>query len=237
MIDYFSYLKNPIPYNSSEVSLSFKKNLTIFWKTTLLTFGLALIAAIFSYSFNEFLVYTFSIESLSKFQVNNFDHLIKSFGKYKLIFVALIVPALEELIFRLPLKIKSSFLAISIGMLLYPLFGFSYLHFDFASPKAYLFLSLFFIFLPILLNWLFTLINLEDILIKKYKYFFYFSASLFAIVHIPNFKPLNYNLIYLYPFYVLPQFVMGLSLGYLRNKCGLKYSWLLHGLINLPHGF
>ena len=237
MIDYFSYLQNPLPYNASEVPFTYKRNLITFGKTVLLTFGLVLIAAIFSYSFNKFLVYTFSIKSLSDFQVNNFDHLIKSFGKYKLIFVVLIVPAIEELIFRLPLRIKSSFLAISIGMLLYPLFGFSYFHFDFASPKSYLFVSLFFILLPIVLNWLFGLINLEDILKKKYKYFFYFSAALFAIVHISNFKPLNYHLIYLYPFYVLPQFVMGLSLGYLRNKCGLKYSWLLHGLINLPHGF
>lgn len=237
MIDYFSYLKSPRPYNISEVSLSYKENFIIFCKTTLLTFGLVVIAAIFSYSFDQFLVYTFSIKSLSNFQVKNFDHVIKIFGRYKLIFVVLIVPAIEESIFRFPLRIKSSFLAISIGMLLYPLFGFSYFHFNFTSLHDYLFAGLFFTLLPFSLNWFFIWINLEDILRKKYKYFFYFSAALFAFVHISNFKPLNYHLFYLYSFYVLPQFVMGLSLGYLRNKCGLKYSWMLHGLINLPHGF
>ena len=237
MINYFTYLQNPKPTDINEQPLAFKQKLIIFFKTTLLTFGLAIAAACFSYLFDQFLVFAFSIKSLANFYVNNMDHAVKNFGKYRLVCIAVIVPAIEELMFRLPLKIKSSFIALSIGMILYPLFGFSYFNFNYHSLKPYLFAALFFILIPLCLNWLFVQINLENRLRKNYKVFFYFMATLFAFVHIGNFKPLNYHLIFLYPIYVLPQFVMGLSLGYLRNKCGLKYSWLLHGLINLPHGF
>lgn len=237
MINYFSYLKHPKPINSYEPSLSFKEKSIIFLNTTLITFGLAIVAAIISVLFDKFLVLTFSIKSLANFQVSNFDHAVKNFGKYKLICVAVIVPAIEELIFRLPLRKKSSFIAYSIAMLLYPLFGFSYFHFNFWSLEFYLFAGLFFVLLPFCLYRFFVWINLEAILKRNYKIYFYFMATLFAFVHIANFKPLNYHLIFLYPIYVLPQFVMGVSLGYLRNKCGIKYSWLLHGLINLPHGF
>lgn len=65
------------------------------------------------------------------------------------------------------------------------------------------------------------------------KYFgiaFWFFTFIFAGVHIFNFS--SEFSIYLIPILVLPQFVLGVMLGYIRTGWGIGYSMLFHALHN-----
>jgi hypothetical protein len=68
----------------------------------------------------------------------------------------------------------------------------------------------------------------------KYSYFFYFVAIVFALVHVTNFSPFNNKVLLFYPLFTLPQFLMGLFIGYTRMEYGFFYGVALHSLINLP---
>ena len=236
MKPYFRFIQNPEPPNISAQFISVTTKLLTVLKIYLFTLLLAAIAATITGLFDKILVSFFSIKSLTTTHASNFKAVADRFGNFKVFYVALFVPALEELIFRLPLQAKPFFISFSFGMLLYPIAGFSYIHFDVYALRPYLGVVVFLILIPVVVGWVLKKINITGIINKNYRVYFYILSSLFALVHISNFKPLNYNLIYLYPLYVLPQFVMGVSLGYLRNKCGLQYSLLLHSLINLPRG-
>ena len=236
MNDFFLFLKNPVPPFNSKNEENFKIKIITVFKIFWITLGLTVVAILIGLMVDAILVSVFSIKSLNTTFTQNFKNIANKFGHFKFFFVVIYVPALEELIFRLPLKIKTSFISFSLGMLLYSLFGFSYTHFEITLLKPYLGVLLFLVSLPLALNFILKKLNVVELIIKNYKVYFYLLATGFALVHIGNFKPINYNLIFLYPFYVLPQFVMGVSMGYVRNKYGLQYSLLLHSLINLPHG-
>jgi hypothetical protein len=65
---------------------------------------------------------------------------------------------------------------------------------------------------------------------KKYTYIFYFSAILFGIVHITNYK-LSYTILLLSPILIAPQILVG-SIGFLRVRYGFVWGFLLHALHN-----
>ena len=236
MKSYFLFIQNPVAPNISGAIESFTKRIFTVLKIYIFTFLLAAIAGAIAVLLNNILISVFSLKSLNTTNSKNFEAVVSRFGHFKVFYVALFVPALEELIFRLPLRVKASFISFSFGMLLYPIFGFSYTHFDVNSSRAYLAVIHFFVLIPLIFYWFLKKIDIVSAINRNYRIYFYLISSLFALVHISNFKPLNYNLIYLYPIYVLPQFVVAISLGYIRNKCGLQYSLLLHSLINLPRG-
>ncbi len=60
---------------------------------------------------------------------------------------------------------------------------------------------------------------------------FYLSCLFFALVHLMNFE-FEYSLFYLFPLLILPQFIMGMILGFTRIKLGLMYSIALHAIHN-----
>ncbi len=65
---------------------------------------------------------------------------------------------------------------------------------------------------------------------KRSHYFpwvYYFSCLLFGLVHLGNFEN-AYDLLWLAPFMVAPQVVMGFFLGYLRVRLGLHYAIFMH---------
>lgn len=66
---------------------------------------------------------------------------------------------------------------------------------------------------------------------KKYRYFFYLSSILFAWAHLSNYDTENI-IIYIFPILVLPQFVMGALLGYLRVKFDFMLGFFLHAIHN-----
>jgi len=62
---------------------------------------------------------------------------------------------------------------------------------------------------------------------KHYKIVLYFSALLFASIHIFNFENFSEMILFI-PILIAPQFVMGLLLAYLRTRHTLKLGILLH---------
>lgn len=66
---------------------------------------------------------------------------------------------------------------------------------------------------------------------KCFPLIFYFTAVVFGLVHLSNFKGLSIA----EPFFIVfvaSQIFGGLALGYLRIKYGLKWSILFHGCFN-----
>ena len=66
---------------------------------------------------------------------------------------------------------------------------------------------------------------------RCFPWIFYLSSVLFAGVHLNNFS-LHLTPYWLMPMLVLPQWLTGLVLGWLRVRRGIGASMLLHGLFN-----
>ncbi|NQY30560.1 MAG: CPBP family intramembrane metalloprotease [Flavobacteriaceae bacterium] len=118
---------------------------------------------------------------------------------------ALIIPFLEELIFRSYLRLKHNYL-------LQPLLYITSFTGKTNKEKLKTFIEN---------NWG-----------KFYTSIFYISALIFALVHLSNFEDINEILLFI-PILIAPQFIVGLLAGYLRVKFGLLWGVILHGLHNL----
>src|SRR5690606_19311102 len=66
---------------------------------------------------------------------------------------------------------------------------------------------------------------------RYFPWVFHLAALSFAAVHLYNFN-LHQTPLWLLPLLVLPQWLTGLVLGWLRIKRGIGASMLLHGLFN-----
>ena len=66
---------------------------------------------------------------------------------------------------------------------------------------------------------------------KKYGYVFYLAAVAFALLHIKNYDFENTK-VFIFPILVLPQFMLGLFIGYLRVRYNFMLGYLLHALHN-----
>lgn len=121
-----------------------------------------------------------------------------------ILFTVIIGPFFEELIFRSYLRYKKNYL-FNFIISLVSLTGFR------NEQKLDTFLSFF---------WK-----------KRYAFIFYFSAVLFGLVHICNFK-FSYTILLLSPILVAPQIVLGLFIGFLRVRYGFILGFLLHVIHN-----
>lgn len=145
--------------------------------------------------------------------------------------VILFAPFLEELIIRLPLRIKrNNFIPfIFIGILLNGTSivirlnnGFSWL-----------------IIIPVTIAIIVSLLVFNGTLFKKisnpiksqYGFYFYLISIIFALLHLFNYQ-FNWYLLLFAPLLVLPQFVGGLLMGFIRIKSGFKWGVFLHMLHN-----
>jgi len=137
-------------------------------------------------------------------------------------------PLIEEAIFRYQLRkralsiyfIASALACITISNLTNDYF------------KFFVFLA--FLILAIVGNsWFEAMSKTKGYLIwqKLYGWFFYFTAFVFAYVHLGNIEGLTVADPSFF-FYILAQLFVGLSLGYLRIKYGLVYAMLFHAAYN-----
>jgi hypothetical protein len=69
---------------------------------------------------------------------------------------------------------------------------------------------------------------------NHFRFFFYSIAFAFAILHIFNFNGITGPITLLSLFFVLPQLVLGIILGYVRLTYGFIYAVLFHAVVNLP---
>ncbi len=68
---------------------------------------------------------------------------------------------------------------------------------------------------------------------KHFALFFYFIAGLFAIIHLGNFIGLSFNNVIIGLLMVIPQFLAGIILGYIRVRFGFIYAIIFHAIVNL----
>jgi len=151
----------------------------------------------------------------------------KSYPFYLVVFIG---PFAEELLFRLALKVNKFNIAIFFCIFTYLILGGSITKFD-IHKTIFLYYILISIILSILSYFYFpekviTLLN------KKKNWLIIISIALFGLVHISNIKTLYWQLALLYPFFVLPQMIMGYFITNLRLKYGFFWGFLLHILIN-----
>ncbi len=182
---FFSYLKKPHAFLNEPLTAQEK------WKTVGWILGLDLFLVFISLSIIGL------IDSIIPLKQDNFEELLTNKSPFEiLLLITILVPILEETIFRLFLKYKRNFLFRAIDRVS-------------NTPIA------------------------KHFWVKYFHFFFYLSALIFAIVHIGNYTNTGLLFYMLAPLLVIPQFIIGISLGYIRLKLGFVWSILFHGLYNL----
>ena len=150
----------------------------------------------------------------------------------KFLLILFVVPFVEEILFRLPLRLEKIGIGLSFSIITYRLLVEHSLMFDLYDPYAYAKIAL--AIIPCLLTVRFFPDSWLVAIKKRYSYYFYFIAATFALVHVTNFAPYNNSVLLFYPLFTLPQFLMALVIGYVRMEYGFFYGVALHSLINLP---
>ena len=137
-----------------------------------------------------------------------------------------LAPPLEEIIFRLWLRVNRTtlfafaFLVLFTGVLLLPT----------SNWGAVLLMGLSVSLLVISLMGYDE--DIERAVARRFGWVFYGSTLLFALVHVTNYTPLTTQTFLLAPLLVLPQFVGGTMLGYIRIRYGIGFSILYHAAFN-----
>ncbi len=159
-------------------------------------------------------------------EINN-RSVYSSFGY---LFVGLVGPLFEELMFRLGLKPKPINVFINIFVLSFFIFGGRIIT-EITFFSKYYQQILLSIVTSIIIFWVF-----KNKIIHFYKAYntslITFSIITFGLVHISNIKNLNWSIAIFYPFFVIPQMIMGYFISNLRLKYGFLWGVLLHILIN-----
>ncbi|WP_221409610.1 CPBP family glutamic-type intramembrane protease [Marinoscillum furvescens] len=172
-----------------------------------------------------------------------FGHRLQSSGLYEsdinpiflAVSIVLLGPVVEEITCRLPLKITrfnivaaiSCFVLLSLLPPWNELDG-SYHQALIALGGAMLFGILTFILLS---KWM-----CECLSRIEGKYLVFGLTCFFALMHLFNFSLSEIDIVYLWaaPFFVLPQFITGYFLAFIRLKINFPAAILFHMLINVP---
>ena len=139
-------------------------------------------------------------------------------------------PVIEELIFRFPLKNKIvlSFLLIGLDAIIVSIFcqafGWRQLAIVLPVVTTVLSIALIFFFKALQDDW-------YQVLDDWYPYIFFFVAGMFGFIHIYNYGEGGFEW-WMTPFIVIPQFVLGLILGFIRLRIGLWACILMHAMNN-----
>ncbi len=198
MEEYFNYIKNPIVIKQE------KFNWFLFFKLFIFSF----IIDIGILGIGRFLSLLLDLPPVEKtFEITSLADFIGG--------GVIFAPILEELIFRLPLRMNKTNFAIS---------GFLVLVIGIIST------------LKGTINWadsIFVLIFIFSLLcfLKKipFKYFFYLSALLFGLAHLFNYTDANCFML----FFIIATIILSATIfGFLRIKYGIQYSILFHMLSN-----
>jgi len=144
----------------------------------------------------------------------------------KIFYGILFAPFVEELLFRLILRInKKNLIILNISVLVLLIFFIIK-----REPTRIVFYSLLTICLSICLIYI---KQCKSLFIKYFNIIFYIIAGLFGLLHIYNYLGINLSNFILTPLFAIPQFVLGLILGYIRVNNGFIYAVLFHFLMNL----
>lgn len=155
------------------------------------------------------------------------DYVLEDEEPVKLLLLGvLLAPPLEEVTFRLWLRVSRS----TLFALAFLLFFIGVLLLSTSQLGAVLLIS--FCVCLLVLTLMGYQPNIERTVARHFRLFFYASSGLFAAVHLTNFVALEEIPVLLTPLLVLPHFVGGTVLGYIRMRYGLKYAILNHAAFN-----
>lgn len=146
------------------------------------------------------------------------------------IMAAVFAPIGEELIFRFPLQYRKWVTHVLAGGLLV-LAGFKTFFLENITIKIIC------LALIMALAVLYSIFNKKAASFtaylwnNKFPVVFYVFTFVFAVVHLDNY-PFSWTVVLLFPLLVLPQFVIGTFLGYIRIKLGIVWSMAFHGIHN-----
>jgi membrane protease YdiL (CAAX protease family) len=156
----------------------------------------------------------------------------KTQSKYHGFFLLIVIigPIVEELIFRLVLKVSKFNLAVFVSVISYKFIGGQISKFNSQDINSYLHV-LFGIAIGLLI-YFYTKDKFVDFLNKNQKWLVLISILSFGFAHINNIKIYHWELILFYPFFVLPQFILGYFSANLRLKYGFIWGFFLHALLN-----
>jgi len=212
-----------------------QKLITLFKAYGLVFLSLLLISAPVVVLADKFVIHILHFKSIKDQDTISFKHLFDKTGYVKgLIYICLIGPLLEETVFRLPLAFKKTPVAISISVAVL-LFGtilpvVKHLNevlgvYWVIVIRVALSVILFFILKKIIPANIILSKNVKNRLIIT-------SIILFGLMHVSNYSPLQWPIIWIYPLYVVPQLFMGWLISYIRFKNGFVWGIALHCIIN-----
>jgi Type II CAAX prenyl endopeptidase Rce1-like len=224
----FSFFKSPSV--NTEKNVEFIQKVTSFIVCVILMYVLAIFGNLIISLITKMLTSININDLLLKNQ--NSTHFTKKFHE-NIIYVLLLGPFLEEIIFRLPLDLKKFHLTLSISTFCFLFVGDKWTHMNIYSFGTWIKYILILLVLVIFYN--VKQKHLDVFREKYYGYFFYFLCISFGLMHITNFyKILPNNLIWMAPFFVLPQIFLGIFAGYIRIKNGFFWGLLMHIAFNTP---
>jgi membrane protease YdiL (CAAX protease family) len=230
-LEIFNYLRQPF-FIEADAQVKFGKKIkAIFW--------IFLVYLLFAFCANFILLlidtlivtplYDYSVFQQLKLQTQKNKQVL---GPTAFFYVVIFGPFLEEIIFRLPLRLKKYSIGLSFGIITYYVSGGSFKHFMATEWITYVRIVISIIILLSIAKFLPTK-RLDLIKTNFFKHYFYIVALVFALIHVANFAPFNMSVLFFYPIFTLPQFIMGLFFGYARMNYGFFVGWGVHTLINL----
>ncbi|MEM9535550.1 MAG: CPBP family intramembrane glutamic endopeptidase [Cyanobacteria bacterium P01_E01_bin.45] len=154
-----------------------------------------------------------------------YDEVLSELSVWLVLLLVLILPAVEELIFRLPLRPSALGFSIPTSIVILYLLGLVGVNLAILPVVGLMLLGLnFYLFIRPL-----KLPLLERIYGRFSRSIFYISAILFGAIHITNYSGRVWALM---PLLVLPQFILGLFLGFVRVRYGFGWAIFAHGFHN-----
>lgn len=236
---FFKFIKSPV----YEIECVKQPKLVIL-RDILKLFSFAVVLAILSGLFASKISTVFNYDQS---QNSVFDLFSEMPFYVVLLLTVLWAPITEELAFRMGMrysKFKLSFsFAILFGVIFEIFLAYSSVLDDFIKKITFIHGVWFSIILFFLISFAFGLIilfflekyDLDKKIINFYqKYFriiFYFLTVSFALVHVMNYYNIT-DIWFITPLFVIPQFIIGLLLGYIRVHFGLQWSIFTHFLYN-----
>ena len=199
--EFYLYIKHPDPIEKIGI-YSFKSFLILVWESFFILF-------LFDIIFG--LVLSIPLRYLNLFPVQKEIN----YSLYIILKFSILLPIIEELIFRLPLKISKINLATSFSLIVFIVLNkwcFSDVYMALGSSMV-LFLSL-----NIGISkesWVCN--KMTHFLTDNFLAFFYFQALIFGFLHLTNYI-IDIRYFYLFPFIVISYISKGCLFGYLRVR-------------------
>jgi len=153
-------------------------------------------------------------------------------NSFLLLFAATVfVPLIEEVLFRLNLKISKINIALFLSLLITVTVKIIFLR----GVQIYIYIGA----IPIfgLIYFIIDRANLpmqriETFWKSHFKFIFHFAAITFGMLHLTNFETIKWWMIAISPLLAAPYISLGYVLGYIRMKHGFVYGWLIHATVN-----